>query len=509
MQRRAFAALLAAGLATAMAAAAVLAGSTRAGTPQCNYGEITLSVPPALSAPNPTYPGDTITSSGGTWTSCGIAFSGFYKEWLRDGAVMSGPTFVAGAPSSFTYTVTQADVGHSIRSAVRPCNNEVGCYPAFVQSSNAITPTNPPPPPPPPPPPEPVVADGYILDPTGAPVSGALVELYRDPVVGSNLSLSPLDSATTDTRGFFVLRSSYTDELRGDADGNGGYVNFDVLGASDDASYFSGVTRTYRGTNDIWLTPEQAVADDPQRVPDERLHLEPAGAAVGAGGDSPSSPWCWITTKRKTLIGTERDSTIIGELLVARDALGTFSFGEGTEHVSNISVGVDLGHGWRVGAFAHASTGDSTGVSIGNPTEDWAHVLRSDFIYAKYRKETVNPFGTVCSTWYTIEPKEWVGAGIVAGADESQYLHKCLTTYNRWHVVQGPASAWFRTGNKLHTWGGAVSVDLGTGGLQLSAWTGASRWVRYDYSFGTQVHDHYLCGNDNYPKRSSRVFAGG
>jgi hypothetical protein len=506
MQRRAFAALLAAGIATAIAAAPALAGSTRANaSPQCNYGEITLNVAPVLSAPNPTHPGDTITSSGGSWTSCGVPFSGFYKEWLRDGVVFSGPTFVSGNPTSFTYIAQQADVGHAIRSALRPCNAEVGCYASFVQSSNAITPTNAPPPPPPPPPPEPVVAQGYVLDPTGAPVQGALVELYRDPQ-DPYASYRALDSATTDTSGFFVLRSAYTAELQGDAAANGGYVNFDVLAASDDASYFDGVTRTY--VAGVWLTPEQAVADG-SRVPDETLRLQPAADAAPSVGSSPGSPWCWITTKRKTLIGTERDSTIVGELLVARDSIGTFSFGEGTEHVSNISVALDLGHGWRLGAFSHASTGDSSGVAISNVGDDWAHVLKSDFIYAKYRKETVNPFGTVCSTWYTIEPKEWVGGGIVAGADESQYLHKCLTTYARWRITQGPNTAWYRSGNKLRTWGGAATVDLGSGGISLAAWTGASRWVRYDYAFGTAVHDHYLCGNDNFPKRSSRIFAGG
>src|SRR5439155_7054617 len=219
--------------------------------------------------------------------------------------------------------------------------------------------------------------------------------------------------------------------------------------------------------------------------------------------------WCLLTTKRKTLLATELDRTIIGELLDARDAVGTFSFGQGSEHVSNISVGLDLGHGWHLGAFAHAATGDTSGVSISNVGDDWAHQLRSDFVYAKYRKQSLNFWGDVCSTWYTIEPKEWVGGGIVPGADESQYLHQCLTTYAKWRVNQGPASSWFRASNKLRTWGAAATVDLGSGGLGLQAWTGASRWVRYDYSFGTRIHDHYLCGNDDYPKRSSRVFAGG
>lgn len=495
----------------AVAAALVFAGAQRAAaaSPQCHYGEITLNVAPVLSAPNPTHPGDTITSSGGSWTSCGVPFSHFYKEWLRDGVVFSGPDEVAGAPASFTYTVQQGDVGHQIRSAVQPCNDDVGCYGSFVQSSNAIVPSNPPPPPPPPPPP--VVAQGYVRDPSGVPVSGVVVELFRDPPVGSAGSYSPLDSATTGTDGFFVLHSGYSADLRADAAANGGYVNFDVAGSSDSVGYYGAVTRTYDSSAGVWLTPEQAVADGDIRVPDEKLDLRPVpGPTLPAGGGpAVGGHWCPLATKTKTLVATERDSTIIGELLVARDAVGVFSFGEGTSHVSNISIGVNFGYGWTLGAFEHAATGDTSGVSIRNVGDDWARQLRSDFIYAKYRKQTVDLFGNVCSTWYTIEPKEWVGGGIVPGADESQYLHKCLTTYRQWYIRQGPGSTWFRGSNKLKTWGVAATVGLGSGGLGLSAWTGASRWVTYDYSFGTQIFDHYLCGNDAYPRRSSRVFAGG
>jgi len=119
--------------------------------PLCNTGQIVKAADPTLSAPNPTNPGSTITSSGGSWTSCGEAFTGFYKEWLRDGAIVSGPTFVASSPTSFTYVVQAADAGHSIRSAVLPCNAD-GCYSSYASSANAIVPVAPISPPPPPPP---------------------------------------------------------------------------------------------------------------------------------------------------------------------------------------------------------------------------------------------------------------------------------------------------------------------------------------------------------------------
>jgi hypothetical protein len=512
MQLRTSAAPLRAGVASVLAVAALLVGGQRAAgspVPQCRYGEITLNVAPILSAPDPAHPGDTITSSGGSWTSCGVPFSHFYKEWLRDGVVINGPDQVAGAPASFTYTIQPADVGHAIRSAVQPCNVDTGCYGSFIQSSNAVIPTYPPPAPPPPPP-APVVAQGYVRDPGGAPVEGVVVELFRDPAIGSAGSYAALDTATTGTDGFFVLRSQNTAELQGDAAANDGYVNFDIMGSSDEVGYYSGVTRTYDAAAGIWLTPEQAVADPGDRVADAKLDLRPvSGPALRAGGGpAVGSRWCIGGMKTKTLVATERDSTIIGELLVARDAVGEFSFGEDTEHVSNISVGINFGNSWALGGFMHAATGGGSGVSIQNAGDDWAHVIRSDFLYAKYRKQTIDIFGNVCSTWYTIEPKEWIG-GIWPGADESQYLHRCLTTYRQWKIRLGPGATWFRESNKLRTWGAAVTVGLGTGGLGLEAWTGASRWVRYDYHFGKLIFDHYLCGNDAYPRRSTRVFAGG
>lgn len=66
-------------------------------------------------------------------------FNGFYEEWLRDGVVVEGPTWVLGAPASFAHIIQSADEGHSVRSAVKPCTSSE-CYASFAQSSNAITP---------------------------------------------------------------------------------------------------------------------------------------------------------------------------------------------------------------------------------------------------------------------------------------------------------------------------------------------------------------------------------
>jgi hypothetical protein len=141
----------------ALACTTLALARTASAVPLCVPGQLVKTADPTLSAPSPTYVGNTITSSGGSWTSCGVSVTGFYKEWLRDGAVFSGPTWVAGLPGPFTYLAQTADVGHRLTSAVRPCNSE-GCYGSYAGSTNAVVPVAqvaPPPPPPPPPPPGP------------------------------------------------------------------------------------------------------------------------------------------------------------------------------------------------------------------------------------------------------------------------------------------------------------------------------------------------------------------
>lgn len=492
-------------VAAALVAVVALTGGPRArANTDCRYGEVMLSSPPLLSAPDPAHPGDTVTSSGGGWATCGgEAFTGFYEEWLRDGAVVSGPDWVDGAPGSFTYTVQAGDVGHALRSAVSACDDDYGCYLPYAQSSNAVVPQSPPPSPPPPPPP--VVVHGYMRDKYGQPVAGAPVVLYGVLDTSGDQS-APLDRSTTGSDGSYVLRAS-PDGLV-DLDG---WANVAVEGTAGDVPYYAVASRRWDGS--AWLSPDQAdtPATDPAYpvLPDD-VDLDPQGGSIaGGGGPDVESPACWFAHNRTTLVATETDPTIIGELHVAQDATGTFSYGEGSKADSNISVATDLGGGWHVsiGVFKHVLQSDSTVVAESNPTPDWAHDLLSDFVYGKYKHERVSDWdGRICSTWYSIAPKEWWG-GIWPGADESRYLHQCLTTYRQYANHYGPDSGFTRTSYKLRTWGAGAIVSLGTSGLALRARSGASQRVRYHYAFGHNT-DHYLCGNDNKPGKSTRIFAG-
>src|SRR6476469_3151229 len=106
------------------------------------------------------------------------------------------------------------------------------------------------------------------------------------------------------------------------------------------------------------------------------------------------------------------------------------------------------------------------------------------------------------------EARIWTG-NIELVADLSSKLHLCQTKYSRFAITLPKNGFFQRYSHKLQTWEGAASVDLGMGVLQLRAWSGASKSVGYDYTFGVVYDQHWLCGTDAYPPDSSRIFAGG
>lgn len=501
------------GVAIAVAASILLSGSHALASPGCWYGEIILGARPVLSAPNPARAGDTITSSGGAWSTCGgVPFTGFYKEWLRDGVVISGPDWVEGPPANFTYTIQQADLGHAIRSGVSACDEEYGCYLPYAQSSNAIVPGDSPPPPPPPAA-LPVAAQGHVRDLNGSPVPGATVALYRDLDPDTSATQeAPLDRTTTDSDGFYILRVAYS----GDLVDQDGWANFAVEGTAGDVPYYAVAPRKWNGV-DTWMTPEevaQVEARDPQYpILPEDVDLDPQDGAsiMDGGGPDVGSERCYAAYDRKTLVSSEPANTVIGELHVAQDATGTFSYAVGNLADSYISLGINLGAGWHAAprVFKHITRTNSSVVRERSPSEEWAHALLSSFMYSLYRHVRTSAWtGKVCSTWYTIEAKDWRG-GIWPGADQSRYLHQCLTTYRRWYNTFGPNTDFDRSRYRLRLWDSGVTVGLGTNGLTLGTQSGASSRVTYHYHFGTRLQYHYICGNDAFPARSTRVLAGG
>ncbi|HSS82059.1 MAG TPA: hypothetical protein VLK24_12805 [Gaiellaceae bacterium] len=519
MQRRLACAAL---VAVALACSTLALARTASAVPLCTVGQIVKTADPSLSAPSPTYAGNTITSSGGSWASCGVSISGFYSEWLRDGVVVGGPTWIAGPPGPFTYTALPADVGHKLTSAVQPCNSE-GCYGSYAGSSNAVAVSAPQGSPPPPPPivggGSSIVASGYLRKPDGSAAAGATVQLYRDADTDSSISQAALDETTTDPSGFYVLHASNTGDVAADAAANDGWVNFAIEANAGDTPYFDVVARRWDTARGVWRSTndDDVFADGSSGLstaaPDSlAVDVAPTGGSLSAGDWPSFFGSCKLAIEKTTLVRTEVDPTTIGELHVAKDATGKFSYGIGNRADSQISIASSVG-GWHLLGFKHVATNTTTTVAVTNTGDDWARQIRSRFQYGLYKHERstvdwVTGQRIPCGTSYTKEPRVWVG-NIELGADLSSKLHLCQTKYAQWSTPFSPNTEFHRYSGKLQTWQGAASVDLGVGRLDLSAWSGASKSVGYDYHFGVAFAVHWLCGTDGWPRFAARIFAGG
>lgn len=362
-----------------------------------------------------------------------------------------------------------------------------------------------------------------MRDANGAGVFGATVALFRDADTDSAVTQSALTTTTTDASGYYVLRAANAGDVAGDTAANDGWENFAVEATAGSTPYHDVVARYWNAATASWQSPDDVTAQGAASssastsgasVSDAlALDLAPtAPASIAEGGGPDVSGPCRYALQKTSLVATEIDPTTIGELHVARDATGTFYYGRGGRADSYISIGVSVG-GWHLGGFKHVATANSASISVSNPSADWAHEITSRFVYGRYKHErwTVDPVTGqpfTCGVWYTKEAKLWIGDYAI-GQDLSQFLHLCTTQYTRYASSYGPTGTFGRSTRKLRTYQAGARVDLGTGSLDLRVWSGASAHVGYSYKFGNAYQKHWLCGNDNYPPYSSRIFAGG
>jgi len=95
-------------------------GAARAATgtqppPDCVYGVIANTGAPVVSGT--ASPGGTLSTTSGSWSSCGVPIDGYSYQWLRDGSPIGGAT-------GSSYGVGTDDVGHSLSARVTACNSE-------------------------------------------------------------------------------------------------------------------------------------------------------------------------------------------------------------------------------------------------------------------------------------------------------------------------------------------------------------------------------------------------
>lgn len=339
---------------------------------------------------------------------------------------------------------------------------------------------------------EPAIATGRLVDVAGEPAAGVPVGVYlsRDVDTDSDVALPLVASGTTDATGRFAVTTDETPELAAFADANGGYLNLDVVGTSDQGLWYTAIVRRYSAA------PEWVAAGGP--APD--ILLAPSRSAiVDPATDATPSIGCTVV---KRLVATERRRTAIGELHNARDvAYSKLTYGRRAD--SDISVGYSSnGTSWSVNGSVHVGNSEQAAQTTTVTADNWGHRLLTDFSYGKYR------YSAPCAhqTWWKIAARAWI-PGRHTGRDNSQYDHHCLDTYRAHYSHFGPGDSFYRAWNSYGKFAGAATVGFGTGGLELSAKSGLSQWVDVYWKFGSAAH-HYLCGPDDFISASHRIFAG-
>jgi hypothetical protein len=215
--------------------------------PDCNTGVITLIINPRLTTPAPVYSGSTVTSDGGSWQSCGIPFTGSWTRWLRNGVVVSGPTWVPGDPPFLNYVAQTEDINYALTSQVQPCNAD-GCYNNYVGSSNSLTPSN------------------------------------RAPATPTNLA--PVGGTTADST-TPTLSATFSDP-----DGHSGYVAYTVRRNSDNVLVASGNGSTVGsgGTSTWTVTGGALVSGTVYTWSAQAIDVLGAGSAIANAGTYGANP---------------------------------------------------------------------------------------------------------------------------------------------------------------------------------------------------------------------------
>ena len=339
-----------------------------------------------------------------------------------------------------------------------------------------------------------VVAAGRLLDDAGEPAAGIGVHVYlsRDADADGQVALPEVGAGVTDADGRFTVTTADSPELAAFADENGGYVNLDVVGFGGGRLYYAALVRRYVDGGAWFDGEDTSPSDILLRASDSATLTEPVGSVDPSLG-------CIV---QKTLVATERHRTAIGELHNASDvAYSRLTYGRRAD--SEINVGFS-GNGvtWSVKGSVHVGNYEDAAQTTTITADNWGHRLLTDFSYGKYR------YYANCThqTWWKIQARRWI-PGRYTGEDNSQWDHRCLDDYRANYSHFGPADTFSRSTNQYARFVAASTMGFGTGGLELGARSGLSRWVDVFWKFGDAAH-HYLCGNDSSIAYSHRIFAG-
>lgn len=190
------------------------------------------------------------------------------------------------------------------------------------------------------------------------------------------------------------------------------------------------------------------------------------------------------------IIKTDRAPTKIGEINAEGDtAYNMFTYGEGNTADSDISVAIKGKGPWQLSGSHHIGNSKQAEVRHeGGPGQSLWFTSGFDYHLVEDRcRQKV-----IVHQWRSgIEPHRQMNQG-------------CTIDPYRHHAESyGPGSTFYRSESRAVTWTGAAEVY----GASLTSRSGFSKHVHMALKFG-QGSSHWLCGDNDVPPKSSRVFSG-
>jgi hypothetical protein len=327
----------------------------------------------------------------------------------------------------------------------------------------------------------PVLVRG-VLERSGRPVAGT-VKVYVKGYPTANRSrsaLEPLAAAITQSDGLFTIRLAKDARLAQLGRPNGGYVAFTLFAFDGTAVATSAFSRRYDGT--AWRSADA----------EGSLRIDLA--------DGRTDPWlagqmstCVVWAN---FIKSGNYWTDIGEYHSTKNMSGTFTYGKTSDSDVSVGISYNFGSTWSTGGTVHV--GNSQGVSI-----TWA-------VPADSGKRVRTIFQYDWNDWYCdafyidteVSAKKWNGSQAIG--DDNHFLdYQCDEKHAQYENTIVEHGSFDRIDKDFVTFSWVAKV-FGFDGY--TSQNGASTWVQLHLH--ADKYAHVICGTDDFPVRSHRIYAG-
>ena len=360
----------------------------------------------------------------------------------------------------------------------------------------------------------PSLLTGALSAADGRPTAGRVLLFHDNLRDHDRLELIAVARAAANGR--FELRFAANRSTRAAAARNDGHVNFALYGVSQEATsslrFFSARQDgrgTWRGAADLRGVVVETHRKPP--APDffERLEarLTSLPAREARAGTVQASGAGWLDDCYYDLIRTFDRGTPVLELHTwYGDLLGKASYGETRMADSDVTVGVRYGEAFSMEGTTHIGNAQSVTASLSR-TGKFGRVLQSEFRYKHWRVSTPNNFICGAAPREIVQAVRWNGTGLLPMWDDSRFDGQCTTTYRANRAAFSRNAEWSRWNEELTSYQWNLQVAAGLT-VATRARSGASSRVGYEYTTGSARNIYYLCGNDEKPAFSLRIFAG-